>query len=77
VEVGRLAVRTGIFPLKEYTDGRTAHTIVPPHPRPPVEDYLKTQRRFRHLFEPVRQDEAIARIQARVDAYWDGQGLER
>ena len=69
VEIGRLAVRTGIFPLEEYVDGRTAHTRVP-HPRLPVEDYLKTQQRFRHLFEPLRQDAAIAHIQAGVDAYW-------
>jgi pyruvate ferredoxin oxidoreductase beta subunit len=77
VEIGRLAVRTGLFPLKEYADGRTVHTIVPPRPRPPVEAYLETQRRFRHLFEPVRQDEAIARIQARVDGYWGEHAPDR
>jgi pyruvate ferredoxin oxidoreductase beta subunit len=69
VAIGRLAVKTGIFPLKEYIDGRIVHTIVP-KPRLPVEDYLKTQQRFRHLFEPVRQPAAIARIQAAVDDYW-------
>ena len=69
VEIGRLAVRTGIFPLKEHFQGRTVHTKVP-NPRLPVDDYLRTQQRFRHLFEPVRQDAAIARIQAGVDAYW-------
>ncbi len=69
VAIGRLAVKTGIFPLKEYIDGRIVHTIVP-RPRLPVEDYLKTQQRFRHLFEPVRQPAAIARIQAAVDDYW-------
>lgn len=69
VEVGRLAVRTGIFPLKEFVDGRVVHTKTP-HPRLPVEDYLVGQQRFRHLFSPVRDDAAIARIQAGVDAYW-------
>ncbi|HYA65447.1 MAG TPA: Glu/Leu/Phe/Val dehydrogenase dimerization domain-containing protein, partial [Burkholderiaceae bacterium] len=29
VEIGRLAVRTGIFPLKEYVDGKIVHTVVP------------------------------------------------
>lgn len=38
--------------------------------RSPVEDYLKLQGRFRHLFEPAAQREAIAHIQSRVDAYW-------
>ena len=40
--------------------------------RPPVEDYLKLQGRFRHLFEPARDDKTIAEIQASVDAYWEG-----
>lgn len=69
VGIGRLAVRTGIFPLKEYVDGVTAHTKLP-QPRLPVDDYLCRQQRFRHLFEPQRQDAAIARIQAQVDDYW-------
>ena len=71
VEIGRLAVATGIFPLKEYVDGRIVHTRVP-NPRVPVEEYLKLQGRFRHLFEPQRADAAIAAIQARVDEYWAG-----
>ena len=70
-EVGRLAWRTGCFPLKEYRDGRVVHTKVP-RPRAPVEEYLKLQGRFRHLFEPERRQDLIDEIQARVDAYWEG-----
>ncbi len=69
VEVGRLAVRSGVWPLKEFVDGRTMHTKVP-HQRVPVEEYLKIQGRFRHLFEPHRKEELLAEIQAGVDAYW-------
>ena len=69
VEIGRLAVRTGVWPLKEYVDGKTVHTKVR-RPRLPVERYLKEQGRFAHLFHPNRKDEAIAAIQARIDAYW-------
>lgn len=71
VEIGRLAVRTGVFPLKEYADGRIVHTKVR-RPRLPVEEYLKAQGRFAHLFEPERKQEVLDAIQARVDAYWDG-----
>jgi pyruvate ferredoxin oxidoreductase beta subunit len=71
VEIGRLAVRTGIFPLKEYENGRVVHTKVR-RPRLPVEEYLKRQGRFAHLFEPVRQQGLLDQIQARVDAYWEG-----
>ncbi len=69
VDIGHLAVKTGIFPLKEYVDGKVTHTRTP-HPRVPVEEYLKLQGRFKHLFEPKRDDFTIADIQARVDAYW-------
>lgn len=69
MEIGRLAVKTGIWPLKEYVDGRVVHTRIP-HPRVPVEEYLKLQGRFKHLFAPERDDFTIADIQARVDAYW-------
>ncbi len=69
VEIGRLAVKTGIWPLKEYIDGRIVHTHVP-HPRLPVEEYLNKQGRFAHLFRPTRNDAFIGEIQARVDAYW-------
>ena len=48
--------------------GEVTHTYIPK--RKPGEEYLKLQGRFRHLFEPTRQDEAIQHIQERVDAYW-------
>ena len=69
VEIGKLAVRTGIWPLKEYRDGQLVHTKIP-HPRLPVEAYLKTQGRFAHLFQPQRNEALIQEIQAQVDAYW-------
>jgi pyruvate ferredoxin oxidoreductase beta subunit len=37
VEIGRLAVKTGVWPLKEYVDGEVKHTKVP-RPRLPVEE---------------------------------------
>jgi len=69
VEIGRLAVRTGVWPLKEYVDGKVVHTWTP-RPRLPVEEYLKRQGRFRHLFEPSRDDATIAEIQRQIDEYW-------
>jgi pyruvate ferredoxin oxidoreductase beta subunit len=73
VEIGRLAVRSGIFPLKEYVDGAVVHTRVP-KPRVPVAEYLKRQGRFTHLFEPRPNDALIGRIQAAVDDYWRSVG---
>jgi pyruvate ferredoxin oxidoreductase beta subunit len=69
VNVGRLAVKTGVWPLKEYVDGRVGHTKVP-RERAPVEEYLRLQDRYAHLYAPARNEALIAEIQARVDAYW-------
>jgi pyruvate ferredoxin oxidoreductase beta subunit len=36
-----------------------------------VEDYLRLQGRFAHLFTPQADPAIVADIQARVDSYWD------
>jgi pyruvate ferredoxin oxidoreductase beta subunit len=69
LEVAKLAVDTGIFPLKEYVDGEVIHNRIPRN-RVPVERYLERQKRFRHLFEPKRQDSIIHEIQQGVERYW-------
>jgi pyruvate ferredoxin oxidoreductase beta subunit len=48
IELGRLAVRTGIFPLYEIESGKYKLNVDIGQLRP-VEDYLKVQGRFRHL----------------------------
>ncbi|MDH3973628.1 MAG: thiamine pyrophosphate-dependent enzyme [Deltaproteobacteria bacterium] len=72
VEVGKLAVKTGVWPLKEYADGKVIHTKTPKE-RLPVEAYLEKQGRFAHLFEPKRNEELIGEIQRGIDEYWDGE----
>jgi pyruvate ferredoxin oxidoreductase beta subunit len=67
-DVARLAVECGLWPLKEAINGEVVHTYRPK--LSPVEEYLKLQGRFRHLFEPVLQKDAIAHIQSTVKAYW-------
>jgi pyruvate ferredoxin oxidoreductase beta subunit len=69
VEIARLAVETGVWPLKEWQGDALVHTVVP-HRRRPVEEYLARQERFRHLFEPQRQDDVLRALQADVDRYW-------
>jgi pyruvate ferredoxin oxidoreductase beta subunit len=70
VEIGKLAVKTGVWPLKEYIDGQIIHTKVPTQ-RVPVEEYLKLQGRFNHLFEPQRNEALITEIQNKIDLYWE------
>jgi len=71
VKVDRLAVESGLWPLKEAIDGVVTHTYVP-RKRIPVRDYLQKQRRYDHLFRPKENAEVLKRIQDDVDAYWAG-----
>jgi len=61
IEIGRLAVQTGIFPLYEVEDGKYKLSVKVPKLKP-VTDYLKLQGRFRHLSE-----ETVTEIQDRVN----------
>jgi pyruvate ferredoxin oxidoreductase beta subunit len=69
VKLAKLGVETGVWPLKEAVYGDVKHTVVPKKFKP-VEDYLKKQARFSHLFKPERQEETINKIQEMVDNYW-------
>jgi pyruvate ferredoxin oxidoreductase beta subunit len=66
IRVARLATESGYFPVFEAEHGevtavgRIRHQV-------PVEEYLRLQARYRHLFEPTRRDDVIARIQERAD----------
>ena len=62
VRLGRLAVETGTFPLYEVENGTYRLNFDFPKLRP-VTDYMKLQRRFRHLSEDV-----INKIQQRVNS---------
>ncbi len=68
---GSSCVKSGVWPLKEYINGEVIHTKVPKQ-RVPVEEYLKLQGRFVHLFEPQRSDALLTEIQTKVDRYWEG-----
>jgi pyruvate ferredoxin oxidoreductase beta subunit len=61
VRLGRLAVETGVFPLYEVEDGKYRLTI-DISPLRPIQDYLSTQGRFRHLTEDM-----VKEIQERVN----------
>jgi pyruvate ferredoxin oxidoreductase beta subunit len=71
VEIARLAVETGYFPLYEWDHGKLK--LNPPSSnhldkskRKPLKEYLKLQGRFAHLTE-----QEIAEIEKELDAYWE------
>ena len=66
IRLARLAVESGLFPLFEARDGKvTART--PIRRKVPVDEYLKLQKRFAHLFGNAAGAERIALIQAMAD----------
>ena len=65
VRLARLAVETGLWPLIEAEHGEIT-SVTKIRQRRPVEDYLKLQRRFAHVFKPGNEWELEA-IQAGAD----------
>jgi pyruvate ferredoxin oxidoreductase beta subunit len=67
VEIARLAVETGLWPLLEWVDGKL--TDVKKIRRPKlVEEYLKIQGRYKHLFKKPDGADAIKEIQSMANA---------
>jgi len=61
IEIGRLAVETGVFPLYEVENGHYKLNVDRPKLKP-AEEYLRVQGRFRHLSPSDMQE-----IQERVN----------
>jgi len=67
IEVARLAVQTGLFPVIELERGRLAG-VMPIRSPHPVTEYLALQTRFRHLFaDDERAREELEHLQALAD----------
>lgn len=69
VQIAKLAVQTGFWPLFEVEDGHWRQTVKVMN-RKPIEEFLKPQGRFKHLFASENA-ELLAAVQAEVDRYWE------
>ncbi|MBU1729982.1 pyruvate ferredoxin oxidoreductase [Patescibacteria group bacterium] len=67
ISLAKLAALSGIYPAVEYVNGRLSQIMKLPVKRPPVEDYLKPQGRFKHLFNNQLGKKQIAYIQKLAD----------
>jgi pyruvate ferredoxin oxidoreductase beta subunit len=75
IEVARLAVETGMFPVIELERGGLAGAMPIRDPKP-VTEYLKRQQRFRHLFkDSSRAREELEHLQAIADHNIEVYGL--
>jgi len=68
VKIGKLATETNYWPLYEIEDGKYKLNFKNEKQKP-IEEYLKTQRRFKHLFLP-KNKEVVKNIQKGVNAKW-------
>ncbi len=64
-----LAVETCFWPLFEVINGEWKLTYKPKN-KLPIEEFLKPQGRFKHLFKPGNEH-LIANIQADIDRKWE------
>ena len=66
IHMARLAKETGLFPVFEAVHGEVT-AVSKIRRQLPVEDYLKPQTRFAHLFKPPGHPEVVARLQQLAD----------
>jgi pyruvate ferredoxin oxidoreductase beta subunit len=66
IRIARLARETGLFPVFEAERGEVVN-VSKIRGRVPVEEYLRAQRRFAHLFGEQPRTDVIERIQAGAD----------
>lgn len=69
MKYSKLAVETNFWPLYEIENGKV-HINYKPKERKPIEEFLKGQGRYRHLFKPENRY-AIEEFQSLVDEEWE------
>ena len=68
MEINKLAIETCYWPLYEIIDGKY-HINYKPANKKPIEEFLKPQRRFKHMFLPGNEW-MIEEFQKEVDRRW-------
>ena len=68
MEINKLAVETCYWPLYEVVDG-VYHITYKPANKLPIEEFLRPQKRFKHMFKPGNEW-MIEDFQKEVDARW-------
>ena len=71
IQMCELAANTRIWPIYEIEDGRLTINYKPSERKQkPVREWLESQGRFKHLFQP-KNEHLIEEIQADVDRKWN------
>ncbi len=72
IEIAKLAITTGLYPLVEYECGKLTKVTKISSPKP-VQEYLKTQGRFKHLLKDAK---ALKEVQSVADKNIEYYGLK-
>ena len=73
--VGRLAAQTGLYPVLEFANGKLTNKLPLPKPVPKINEYLKLQGRFAHLFKTEQGKKQLKYIQQIANANIKAYGL--
>ncbi|MBS3908675.1 MAG: pyruvate ferredoxin oxidoreductase [Actinobacteria bacterium] len=68
IEIAKISVQTGYWPLYEVEDGEWKLNFKPKALKP-ITDFLKPQGRFRHLFKPGNEH-LLETFQVEIDKNW-------
>jgi len=77
VDMGVLAIETGAWALYEFENekmtfnGKSKLLLEKKIQPKPVEEWIKYQGRFRHLFKPTRDEKTLKAIQENTDKVWE------
>ena len=74
IQLAKLAVLTGLFPVVEYQEGNLTK-VRKLRRRPPIDEYLKPQARFAHLFKSDAGAEQLESVRAVAEANVEHYGL--
>ncbi|UCD16138.1 MAG: pyruvate ferredoxin oxidoreductase [Candidatus Omnitrophota bacterium] len=61
IEIARLAVQTGLYPIVEYENGKLTNRMKLAAPKP-VKEYLSLQGRFKHLLKNEEELKVVQKI---------------
>ncbi len=67
IHLAKLAHQTGLWPIFEAENGQITNIMKFPEKRPAVEEYLRPQKRFRHLFKDGKWKNVLEAIQKKAD----------
>jgi pyruvate ferredoxin oxidoreductase beta subunit len=71
VKICKLAADSRFWPIYEVIDGRHALSYEPKSPAP-IEDFLRMQGRYAHLFKKgAERMDVVAQAQRDVDSDWE------